>query len=325
VFWELSGLDEPFLPRGEPAALGLRAPALEALVHEAERSQSDALLVIRRGRIAVERYFRGDAGPLELMSVTKSVVALGIGFLVGEGRIRSIDQPLSTWFPEWVEGPRAAVTLRHVLTHTSGLEHGASAAAMCAHADRLEYARQRPLVEEPGRRFDYSNEATQLLAGVVRASAGQPLDSYLRDRLFTPVGIRDWRWEKDPAGNVQAFAGLALTARDLARIGLLMLAEGAWGDTVVLSPTWISHCTSPALPASAPFYGLLWYLRGAGAPDPRLRSFYADGWLGQRLVVYPGQALVAVRLHRARGGEGDAENRECGFDAFQGLLEACLD
>lgn len=216
--------------------------ALDALVAAAERAQSDTLLVVQDGVPLVDKQFREDArgrpidpGPIETRSLTKGIVALGVLALIADGKVRSLDTPLSELFPEFREGPRAAITLRHVLTHTTGLRHAKTDAdALNAQADRLAYARSLPVVEAPGTKFSYSNEACQLLAGVFPAAAGEPVDSYVAKRIFAPLGISEVPWKRDRSGTPQTYYGVALRARDLAKIGQLLLDEGVFEGRRVL-------------------------------------------------------------------------------------------
>jgi len=247
-----------FFPRGEGAALGLDPAALSALVGAAEKSHSDALILIKDGRVVVEEYFGHRPRPISIMSITKGIVSLAIGALIDEKKIPSVDAPLSTWFPEWGEGPKAKVTLRHVLTHSSGLEHQGPA-KLYAQPDRLAYVRQLPLVESPGQRVSYNNEAVELLSGIVRIAAGKPLDVYVKEKFFAPMDIVDFSWDKDSAGNVQTYADLSLSARDLAKIGQWMLDGGRWNGKQLVSSTWIAQSTSPARADSS--IGLLWWVK----------------------------------------------------------------
>src|SRR5215467_3528015 len=169
--------------------------ALSVLVHDAEASRSDALVVMVDGRVVVENYFGHDPGPVPLMSDTKSVVAILVGMLIDDKKIASIDAPLSTWFPEWHAENKAKVSLRHVLSQTTGLEHRHGDAHLRAQPDELRFVRESPLVEEPGAAFAYNNEATELLAGVIAAAAGEPADAYAAKRLFAPLGITKFDWE----------------------------------------------------------------------------------------------------------------------------------
>jgi CubicO group peptidase (beta-lactamase class C family) len=250
--------DGPFR-RGEAGALGLDVAALRKIVDEAERTRSDSLIVIKDGAVVVDRSFGKTRGPIETMSATKSVVSLAIGILLAEKRIASIDLPISTWYPDWKAGLKAKVTLRHVLTHTSGLAHGKGAGEMNKQADRSKYVRAAAVTEEPGQKFSYNNEAVQLLAGIIRSAAGEPLDTYVARKLFAPLGITEWQWAKDKASNVQAFYGLALSGRDLAKLGLLMMQKGSWNGQVLVPAAWIEESTRVAVLGTG--HGYLWWVR----------------------------------------------------------------
>jgi CubicO group peptidase (beta-lactamase class C family) len=314
---------EGFVPRGDAYQLGLAPSALDDLLRDAEFTESEALIIVKGGRVVVERYFGHNNGLVELMSLTKSIVSLIIGCLIAEGTICSVDVPLFTWYPEWREGLKSEVTLRHILTHTSGLEHSVITATMAAQAaNRVEYTRALRVVKKPGSEFSYNNEATQLLSGIVNIAAGMPLDVYVKKKLFDPLGISIWSWEKDRAGNVQASYGLSLSARDVARIGLLVLNEGRWNRETLVPADWIRQSTSPGH-AITQFYGFLWYLR-SGSPSNRAHGFYGNGWLGQHLIIYPEWDLVAVRLHRVMAGGGEVENERYGFASFFDRIEAAV-
>jgi CubicO group peptidase (beta-lactamase class C family)/predicted aspartyl protease len=248
--------------RTDPATVGLEASAVEELVREAERSRSSALVLIKDDKVVVDRTFDAP-GTLSLMSVTKSIVSLAIGLLIAEHKIASVDSPLSTWFPEWKSGPKGKVTLRHVLMQTSGLDHEKGARKLYEQADVLQFVRKSALTGEPGKEFSYSNEAVQLLSGVIAKAAGKPVDVYLDEKLFKPLGIKDWSWDKDKAGNVRTFADLALPARGLAKIGQLMLRKGNWQGKQLLPAAWIQESTSPRR-EDIPWYGYLWWAKRTG-------------------------------------------------------------
>ena len=309
----------------KPEAVGVDPAALAALVAEAQNNHSNALIVIKDGRVVAERYFGHPAKqPLRINSVTKSIVSLGMGQLIEDGKIPGVNTPLSIWFPEWTVGKKAEITLRHILTHTSGLYHEESAAKLYQQPEVVNYARGLPLADEPGKNFSYSNEAVALIPGIVLAASGMPLDIYLRDRLFKPMGILDYKWDRDAAGNALAFGGLWLLPRDLAKIGQLILASGQWEGKQLIPAAWVRASTSPAR-ANIPDYGLLCRLYpGRKDSSDALAGFGADGWLGQYLVVYPGQHLVAVRMHAVESGNDERENQKYGFPSFRELVSALV-
>jgi CubicO group peptidase (beta-lactamase class C family) len=250
---------DDWLPRATPAEAALDGPAVDRLIADAMRAESDALLLVKDGRVVVERYFGQRRGPIETRSITKSVAALAVLALVADGRIASLDVPLSTFFPELATGERAAISLRHVLTHTSGLAHGEDADALNAQADRLRYVRSLPLASPPGRRFSYNNEASQLLAGVIARASGQPADVYVRERIFAPLGIGEHGWAHDRSGGPQTYFGLSVHARDLARIGLMLLDGGRAGGHRVLPEALVQEALTRQV--ESPPFGLLWWLR----------------------------------------------------------------
>lgn len=262
---------DPDLPKSPwpSASGGLDAAAIEGLLVEAEISGTDALLVLVDGQTVIERYFDRPRGPIETMSVTKSVVALAIAMLLEEGKIASLDAPLSTWFPTWKSGRKGEVTLRHLLTHTSGIAHRQGANVINRQDDRVAFVLGSEVSEPPGTVFSYSNEAVELLAAIVKSAAGEPLDAYLNRRLFEPLGITDWSWEKDRAGNVMAYYGLSLHARDLAKIGMLMLDGGRWEGQQIVPASFVAAATVEQFANSS--HGFLWWLRRS-APTFALRE-----------------------------------------------------
>ena len=376
VLYEPGVSEDGFLPRAEAQTLGIDGEALDAMITEAEKTQSDSLIVLKDGKTIVERYFGKKRRRIETMSVTKSFAAIAVALLVSDGKIASFDAPLGTWFPEFAKDERAAITVRHVLTQTTGLEHVSSAREINRRNNRLRFARSRKAEKKPGETFSYNNSATQLLSGVIETAAGERVDKLLARRLFSPLGITDWQWDRDGAGNVQTYYGLALHARDLAKVGELMLRGGRWNGEAVLPAEVVRSLTHPS--EANPYYGLLWWLRYqrvvavqrdrglqalreagfghiqamkpmsgrkfSGPPaywmetgrllEPPARAelarlagegvtpfeeepddlvgFYADGWLGQKLAVFPSANLVVARQHRRIRGD-EAENQSAGF------------
>jgi CubicO group peptidase (beta-lactamase class C family) len=308
------------LPRGDAEKLGFDGPALDRLIAAARDAQTDALLIVKDGRIVCERYFRGRRGRIQLMSVTKFLTAMAIALLVEEGKIASLDAPLSTWFDEWGKGPRATVTLRHVMAHTSGIACGRdakgrpSARKLNEEKDKVAYVRRQPLTDVPGEKFAYNNEAIALLSGVISQAAGEPADAYLKRKLFDPLGLRDWTWNRDGAGHTVTYAECAMSARGLARIGVLVARGGRWGSKTLVPEKWIRTLGDrPGSPHNERC-GLIWWR----LTDPA--GYYHDGWLGQMLLVYPEQDLVAVRLRAWDGSEAPERN----FGGLPGLLTAAL-
>ncbi|NMO13450.1 beta-lactamase family protein [Pyxidicoccus fallax] len=248
------------LEKTTPARAGLSEPALAELLKQAEASGSSALVLLRHGKLVGEWYFGGETQRIEAMSATKAVVALAIGLLIDDGKIPSADTPVSAFFPEWSQGLKSKVTLRHLLNHTSGLAANRSAMDIHQSPDFVRYALDSKVVDEPGSRHFYNNKATNLLAGIVERASGEKMDVYLKRRLFAPLGIRDVEWMKDRAGNPMGMAGLNLHPVDFAKVGQLMLQKGLWNGQRVLSEAWVRECTAAPSQPHTPTGGLLWWL-----------------------------------------------------------------
>ena len=310
---------EPFTPSpdddwavaDDPAALGLDAEALAA--HEAlcERSGADACLVVHDGRIVQEWYGPNYREPIQAMSSTKSVAGLLTGMLVGDGRL-SADDPVSRYVPEWTAGAEGGVTVRHLLTMTSGLigSHTPrppdSMVGGVSDKDSLVFS--LPLVAAPGSEWAYSNEGAYLLSPVLRRAAGEPLEDYAARRLFGPLGMTSSRLHVHPEGQTWTHATMWTTPRDLARIGQLMLQRGRWDGEQVVPEAWVEASVRPSQDLN-PSYGLLWWLDVPG-------GYAARGAYDTNVYVLPERDLVVVRMQS--GPRETAERYEPG--AF-GLFE----
>jgi CubicO group peptidase (beta-lactamase class C family) len=225
------------------------APANEALARiaaRAEATHSDALLVMRGDDVLLERYAQAKAQPIELMSATKSVVALLVGRLVALGRIESLDQPVHAFYPEWRQGQKQRVTLRMLLNHTSGMQNVQNAGAEIYPApDVIQLALAAELGTVPGSAFSYNNKAVNLLAGVIERAGGVPMDEFARRELFEPLGIEAGPWHKDAAGHPHAMAGLPLRAADAAKLGRLVIERGRVGERVLIPEDYLRVMLEP--------------------------------------------------------------------------------
>lgn len=304
-----------FLPRALPKSVGLDEKALWKLVREAEASDTDALIVVKDGKVVCERTFGRKEGRFHVMSVTKFVTAFAVGLLLEEGAIDSLDAPVSRWFPEWAEGNRGKITLRHLVTHTSGIAHGETARALNEAKDKVAYVLGLE-PGEPGSAWSYNNEAVALLSGILAKASGMPCDAYLQKRLFDPLGIVDAAWDRDGAGRTVTYAQLGLTARELALVGELVAERGTRGGRRVVAEKTLDLLAGQATPLS-PVQGVLWFRVLEGETCVGVRH---DGWLGQHLVVYPAEKLVGVRLRRGVKGE----DAKFGYPGFPASLRECL-
>lgn len=291
---ELTPLPQPLVIRDDfwqsvnPSDLGLNVKALERHGDLCLRTGADACLVIYKGKLVQERYFRNYRAPIMAMSSTKSVTGILVGMLIDDRKIKSVDEPVCAYVKEWCAGQKAKVTLRHLLAMTSGLArmHNEGVGFV---ADKNPYVINLSLATEPGAAWAYSNEGVQLLSPILDKAAGEPIQEYARKRLFEPLGMSSTRLHQDEKGHAWTYADMETTPREFARLGLLMLNKGVWQKKRIVSESWVRQMTAPSQTLN-PRYGLLWWLYD----NPK--GYAALGYLDTNLYVFPDKDLIVVRM-----------------------------
>jgi len=208
------------------------------LTEDSVASDASVAFVVQRGHV-IWQYARAGHDPdalLHTASTTKFVVGLCVAHAVYTKRIASLSTPASHWLTEWESDDRRTITLRHLMTHTSGL------AVEWPPADeflvRTEDALGLDLVTTPGERVAYNNHGAQAVAEILRRATGQPVDEYAAVNLFAPIGIVDWAWNNGADGLPFGMSALQLRARDLGRVGELSLARGEWNGRRLFAADW---------------------------------------------------------------------------------------
>ncbi len=284
-----------------------------------------SLLVARNGRLVVEEYFGGArANTLhDVRSVTKSVVSALTGIALERGDIRSLDDPVSDYLGSLVpdlDPDKGAITIRHLLTMTSGLEWDetggfGSYIEWIRSGDHLGYLLARPFAATPGEEFNYNSAATHLLGVVVQQATGTELPALARSALFDPMGVSGSPWEPLGDGSWNGGAGLDLRPRDMLRFGQLFLQRGATGGRQLIPADWAAASVASrfdwrfdlgALDGIS--YGYLWWV----VPGAREPLYFAWGHAGQYVVVVPDLLLVVVATNdwAGVGQDGGARRYE---------------
>jgi CubicO group peptidase (beta-lactamase class C family) len=313
-----------------PAEAGLApdiADRLEAAIQTGQLPNLHGVLVVRDGRLVLERYLAGedeswgrplgnvavDASVLhDLRSVTKSIVGLLYGIAWAAGKVPPPEASLMAQFPDYpdlaADPARRRWTVAHALTMTLGTQWDElsipytnpanSEIAIERAADRYRFILDRPIIAEPGARWIYNGGATALLGRLIARGTGQALPDYARQALFDPLGIEAFEWVHGMDGvTPSAASGLRLRPRDLARIGVMLAQGGRWQERVVVPASWLDAALQPRVAVDeARRYGYHWYLSdlpaGDGATPRRLVGAFGNG--GQRLYVLPQSGVVVV-------------------------------
>ena len=291
----------PSLAAGPRPAATLAA--IEKISREARLSNSDAVLIMQGDDVLLEQISAAGGGPIELMSVTKSVVALAIGALLQDRGLESLDTPVHTFFPEWKQGRKQQITVRMLMAHTSGLQDQARDTSIEVYPapDVVQLALAAELTSDPGAQFAYNNKASNLLAGIIARAAGEPMDKYVQRKLLDPLGVRAAPWSKDASGTPYAMAGLSFSVRDAARIGRLVLDRGRLGERELVPPAFIDEMLAPS-PGSAAA-GLLWWRRSAWV---RFRADDASFQLLEQVGAAPDLVEALRPLHGQHFDGADA-------------------
>lgn len=292
-----------------PDAHGMDGAQLEkaraALIEQAPHMTS--LLVVRGGYLVAEWYAGGTAPDTlhNVMSVTKSVLSLLVGIAVQTGDLGGLDDTLGDLLPERFtsssDARKRAITVRDLLCMRSGLaweEYGSSTVEMTSSRDWVRYVLDRELKSDPGERYNYSTGDAQLLSAMLARATGMTALAFADLYLFGPLGIERRTWPADPQGVTVGGAELALTQRDMAKIGYLALNEGQWVDGALVPAPWIAESFQPQAQVVPPgarncppiSYGYSWWLR----PQGDFASAMAVGYGGQYIYVIPECDLVVV-------------------------------
>lgn len=276
----------------------LIAADANALIDAAKRSDSAGMVILDRGRTVAEYQ---PEKPVHVQSVSKTMLSLAAGCLRTDGKLPSIDVTLGEVLPELKSDPKSAVTMRQLMAHVSGVAppvgpNGQNTAEFKRLKDTRRFAFGQPMDAAPGTKFRYNNTGMILLGAMLDRIAGEPVPKYLERRLFGPLGIRSAKWMKDGAGNAYGYMGLIINARDLAKIGQLVLEEGRWNGRQLVDAAWMRESTRQlAYPAVNEHLGLVWMMQdGAAGKDPLLIHHSGDG--GNWLIVFPGLQVVAARV-----------------------------
>lgn len=297
----------------------------EADAHYLDSLHTVSFLVIRHDSIVFESYRDGwnDTLTSNIYSATKTIVGLLTGIALDEGKIHSLDDPVSRYIPAYTKGMQADVTLRHLLTMSGGMawdEAYASLFSVTTHGyygnDLYDLVTGLEVADKPGVQYSYRSGETQLLAFVIEAATGQTLSEYAEERLWKPMQAeRDAYWLLDKKdGDEKAFCCFHTTARDVARFARLLLHRGNWHGRQLVSEAYMDEMMRPASylkdqwgKDTLSYYGFqTWIMDYQGMRCPYLR-----GMLGQYIIAIPEMDAIVVRLGRKRC---DVYNREITTD-----------
>lgn len=268
---------------------------------------TSAYLVYWRDSLLFERYWEGDSTTrTNSFSMAKSVTALLIGCALDDGLIQTVDQPVSDFLPEFSSGMNASLTIRHLLTMTSGIPFGESYSspfgymARAYFGDDLKEETMAYAVERnPGTLWVYEGGNTVLLGLIIEKATGKSPSAYLAEKLWKHMGAeQDAYWNLDRENGIEkTFSGFYATARDFSKIGSLFMHGGTHQGDTLISPEFVRQALTPVMIPDekgevCDWYGWQWWLG-----NHKGKSMYmCRGMRGQYVICIPELELMVVRI-----------------------------
>lgn len=290
-----------------------------------------SVIIFKNGHVILEEYMHGGAPDrfIDIKSASKSILSAVLGIAISEGYITGIDQPIVDFFPEYLHGnvdPQlSAVTIRHLVTMTSGLgakENAAAYQRLYASTDWIGHMLSLRVVATPGETFNYLSFNTHILSAIITRATGMSSLAYAEKVLFAPLAIDRVIWAKDPQGYPIGGWGLSMRARDMAAFGLLYANNGKVGQRQVVPSEWINASTALRTGMIGTYYsgwdktygyGYLWWIkRTNGNHDVP----FAAGHGGQRIVVVPSVNAVMVTQADSSVSPQDSRRHHRAIDSF---------
>ena len=257
----------------------------------------------REGSPPIERRVRSD-DRVNLYSVAKTFTSVALGLAEAEGRL-TLDDRLLDHFPELRATAADGVediTLRHLVTMTSGTSHEWYADERINAADLLDEIVAAPLATPPGTCFSYTGSGPYAVGRVIARATGADVRSYLLPRLFTPLDLHNPAWHTCPRGFAFAESDLFLRTHELARFARLLLQDGQWDGHQLLPATYVRQMSVERVDTSTITHGKRFtYGYGLGVWIDRSGMYRMDGRYGQYALVCPqARATVTVTAHSER-------------------------
>ncbi len=301
---KVEGRPAPFFKALAPGAGAIPADVLADMGDWAQARKSNALIVVHKGEVVLERYWN-DTAPDTILNgraITRSMPPMMLGFAVADGRLK-LDDRIGKFLPEWAGDKRGDITVQQLAQHVSGLEvapsmglqiFGNKDLCLVYCGDVVRAALQYDYAQPPGRRFEVAQENMQLLSIVIERAMGAPFQTLMSERLWKPIGAADATFQFDrPGGVARTMCCMRATARDYARLGVLVAQDGMWDGRQVLPPGWVKTMATPS-PVNPSFGMGLW----RGTPFVKMRTYFE----GQPGVIPQSEPYLADDVVMMEGG-----------------------
>jgi CubicO group peptidase (beta-lactamase class C family) len=256
-----------------------------------------SMVIVRNGKLLYEKYYRiFDADTTyHLFSTTKSVMSVLTGIAIGNGLIPGgVSAKVLDFFPEKtfdnMDSNKQDIAVEDLLTMRTGWEWDNDSDSYFYSHDPIKYILDKPIIEVPGTKWNYSDGAPHILSAIIEKMSGISTLQFAQKNLFDPLGIHDFYWWEDYDKRAIGGYGLFLKPKDLAKIGQLYLNNGIWNGKEIIKKEWIEKSTVSLTKTDWKengSYGYLWWINDFG-------GYCSRGLYGQEMFIIPEKKLVVV-------------------------------
>lgn len=344
------------LPQAAPSERTISEEALQTVERYAELGNTNALIVWRKGKVELAKYWNDYTvdEPMISYSLAKPVTAVAVGRAIELGYIESLTQPVADFFPEWRNTEKSGILVRHLLDMRSGflaqdnaLEPGNVLLRAYLHPRHEDIIVNRyPLTDVPGTRYSYNNATSEMVAFLIERSTGRRYEDWVSEEVLKPIGAYGGEiWLNRPGGVAHSGCCILLPAESFLRLAILMLQDGSWDNERLLPEGYVDALTTST--KENPWAGMGVYVagaytewRGAMNPDKRINGavefgrtlhsepyldkdlFLFDGNNNQTVHISPAEELIVLRLGKRPPAEPAWDNTFLPNTLIRGIKRA---
>lgn len=313
----------PNLPYGNYEEAGFNRDSINVLYDHIENFQNQdftGLVIIKDNKLVTEWHFstfwRNQI--LDIRSAGKSITSLLLGVAMEEGLVESLDQDIYSFFPKEkypnIHEDYKRIRLSHVLDMASGLDADTDRSETPGHAvnwsgteEWVQYILTIPLADKPGEKWVYADINAAIVGAIIEEKSGMSLRDFATEKVFKPLGIKQFYWYTNNANQTVAAGTLYLSTLDFAKLGTLIVNEGKWGGEQIVQAGYIRKLIARKTYDLTDYwsltdaYGMLWYKKAQTINGKTYDYLWASGRGGNQLIAIPEENMVIALTSTAYG------------------------
>lgn len=306
-----------------PSSVGINVDSLFTLFdlirNTPPHNDFRALVVVKDGQLVFDQYFNSfwRTNIHDIRSAGKSITSMLAGIAMDKKLFRPTDKVFS-FFPEYkniknTSKEKSAITVADLLVMSSGLasddyknDSPGREDLMFYEDDFLKFSLDLPMGFKSGEKFAYSSVVAYLLGAIIEKTSKMSLEDFAKIHLFSPLKIKEFHWQKSPEGINTGMGNIYFNARDLAKLGQVMLDNGKWKNQQLISSEYVKKSFEKHfdISDSDPFshgYGYMWYIAKEEINGKKVDFYFASGNGGNKIFVIPSMNMVVATLSSAYG------------------------